>query len=571
MDRILISRVLLLAALTVCGSQAWAASIAGRAVQKDGSNPPGPCHATLRAELDRRGAPEPDPDSAPGGKTTFSSPVNQRGYFQIVGVAPGKYVLAVECPAASGVRELRVQVGKETRIDPPLLLEDLTLEVAVTPKADPAGGPWQLTVDATMPRLRRITDKATTSADGRWARRGLTAGNYRLNISSSDGKPWLQQFFNLNTNDRLLMLRLPFMRVEGEVRLNSQPVRARLTFHNDAGGEPMTLTSDDGGFFQGLLPVTPGVQKTKWTVEANGVQPPISRRLSGVTVQSAGETSAWLDLDLPAFAVHGTVVSEKGQLQSGVQVTFEDTSNGARTSTATGDSGGFELHDLPPGKYTAVAESLEGVSEHAPLQVVEGVESELKLVLKSSESISFYVVSRQGPVAGAAVQVWISPGVPRFLTRTGPDGRFEVKLPPETTEVGLSIGAPGYALKLTRLKISSGSNNSSDANTITLDESGGTLMLDLQSSGRALDSTATPYLVHDGAIEALGTLADWGSDVAHAGTDGRMVVNAIEPGVYALCFLTDSTQLATLWWGALPPDRCRRGSVEQGGTLTLSP
>jgi hypothetical protein len=570
----LIWRLLLVATLIVCGLQSWAASVSGRAVLRGGLNPQGPCRATLRKEIDRRGALELNLESASDGKTSFSVPLNQSGYFRFFGVTPGKHMLVVECPTASSVRELDiktsdVQTNKEIRINPPLLLEDLTLAITVTPKVDPEGQPWQLTVDATMPRLRQIADKATTT-DGRWAQHGLVAGNYRVTIKSSDGKPWLQRFFNLRSDSGSLLLRLPFMRVSGQVHLSTQPVRARLTFFNNAGGEPMTLTSGDDGFFQGLLPVTPSVERTSWTVEAHAMRPHISRRLSDVSVQSADEPSAWLDLALPAFAVHGSVDSKNGQPQSGVQVTFEDTSSGAKTSTATDDAGGFELSDLPPGKYTAVAESIDGVSEHMPFQVIQGIESELKLVLKPSESIPFHVVSDQGPVSNASVQVWMSPGMPRYFTHTDQNGGFEVKLPRGTTEVGLTVGAPGYALKLTRLQVSSESDSSSDENTIALDESSGTLMLDLQPSGGAVDSSATPYLVHDGAIEAVGTLAGWGGDQALSSSDGPIIVKAIEPGNYVLCFLTDPTQLTSLWFGALPSDRCRRGSLEQGETLTLA-
>ena len=83
------------------------------------------------------------------------------------------------------------------------------------------------------------------------------------------------------------------------------------------------------------------------------------------------------------------------------------------------------------------------VSERTPLEVVDGTESDLKLVLSPSKRIAFYVVSSDGPVEDAAVQVWIAPGVPRSFTRTDRDGRFEVKLPRGTSEVGLTIGAPG--------------------------------------------------------------------------------------------------------------------------------
>ncbi len=524
--------------------------------------------ATLRKEVDRRGAPEPDQESPPDGKANFSVSLDQHANFQIVGVSPGEYMLIVECPTSSAVRELHVQADKQNRVNP-VPLEALALQIVITPRLDPNGKPWQLTVDATMPRLRRIANDATTSADGRWARRGLVAGNYRVSIRSSDGKPWMNRFFNLSASSGSLSLHLPFMRVSGQVHLSGQAVRARLVFFNEAGGEPMTLTSDDNGFFQGLLPVTPGAEKTSWTIEARGVEPPVSRRLSGISTQSRGETSAWLDLALPAFAVHGTVASAKGELQSGVQVTFENISTGARASTASDEAGAFELHDLPPGKYFALAESMDGTSERTPFHVADGIESEVKLVLTPSERIPFSVVSRQGPVAGATVQVWIQPGQPWDLIRTDQDGHFELKLPPGTTEIGMTVGALGYAIKLTRVHVSTDSDSSSDANTINLDESSGTLMLDLTPQGHTLDSSATPYLVHDKAVEAVGTLSSWSTE-ANATNNGTTVVKAIEPGDYALCLLSDPAQLPTLWFGALPPDRCRKGSVERGETLTLT-
>ena len=541
-----------------------AASVFGRAVRRDGSSPQGPCHATLRADVTRRGSPGPVASSVPADETSFSVPLSRRGYFHVVGVPPGGHVLAVECPAASAVRELRVPADREARIDPPLLLEELTLDIAVTPGVDPEGRPWQLTVDATAPRGRRIADKATASPGGRWTRRGLTAGSYRVAVESADGKQWLQRFFDLGAGSGPVSLRIGFVGVAGRVLLSTQPLRARLVFFNDAGGEPATLTSDDDGRFQGLLPVAPDVPETRWTVEVHAAQPSINRRLEGVLVPSvAGEPGAWLDLALPLVAVRGTVVSEGGQPQSGARVTFEDTGSGARTDGATDDAGSFELLELAPGSYTAVAESVEGVSERAALEVVEGVESEVHLVLNRSERVAFYVVSGQGPVAHAAVQVWTAPGVPRGFTRADQDGRFEVDLPPGTTEVGLTVGAPGHALKLTRLPVIS-------EQTITLGAPGGTLVLDLQRPGRALDGATTPYLVHDGAIEAAGALAGWAADSARAGGGEPFVVKAIEPGVYALC-LADAAELAGLWQGARPSDRCRTGSVEQGRTLTLSP
>jgi hypothetical protein len=544
-----------------------AASVFGRAVRGDGSDPQGPCRATLRADVARRGALESGAESAPEGETSVSVPLSRRGYFHVVGVPPGGHVLGVECEAASALRELRVQADGETRIDPPLVLEELTLDIAVTPRVDPEGQPWRLTVDATTPRLRRIADKATATASGRWARHGLMAGSYRVELGSSDGVRRLLRFVELRAGSGPLSLRMRFVGVAGRVRLGTQPLRARLAFGNETGGEPVTLESDDDGRFQGLLPVAPDSRESRWTVEAHAAQPPIRRRLEGVSVPSvAGEASAWLELALPMVAVRGTVVSEGGKRQSGAQVTFEDTRGGAGTTAATDDAGSFELLELPPGTYTAVAESVEGVSERTAVEVVDGIENELQLVLNRSERVAFYVVGSEGPVADAAVQIWVPPGQPRGFAHTDPAGRFEAHLPPGTTEVGLTIGAPGHALKLTRLPVSMGQDQ-----TITLGATGsGKLVLDLQVPRRAKDDAATPYLVCEGAIEAAGAFAGWGREDAGASGTGPVVVEAIEPGIYALC-LVGPEELAALWQGALPSDRCRKGAVENGRTLTLSP
>ena len=549
------------------------ASVFGRAVRKDGSDPPGPCHAILQADVQRRSGPEPDPDAAPQGEASFSVPLTPSGYFQVVGVLPGRHRLSIECQAASGLRELIVQADSENRIDPPMELEELTLEIAVSPKLDPAGKPWQITVDAATPPPRRIADKVTASGEGRWIRRGLMAGNYRVSVSSSGGMSWLQQYFDLGPGSGPLSLRLASVRVAGRVLLGAEPVRARLVFFNNAGGEPVALNSDDEGRFQGLLPIAPEVHETSWTVEVHGAHPPVNRCIANVNVRSVpGPSAAWLDLTLPMLAVRGSVVSENGQPHPGIQVTVQDSGSGTQATTTTDGDGGFEMPDLPPGKYTAVAESDDGASDRTPFEVVDGSEKELKLIFHPFRRVSFYVVSNGDPVADAAVQVWIPPGAPRAFAHTNRNGRFQVSLPPGTTEVGLTVGEPGYALKMLRLPVPSENDPSPNANnTVSLANSGGSLQLNFQPPDGALPSSAQLFLVHNGAVQDARTVAGWGSNQTGASSEDQALVEAIDPGDYSLCVLNDPAEIAALWQGTLPTDRCRTGSVEIDRTLTLSP
>lgn len=547
------------------------ASVFGRVLRKDGSNAPLPCRATLGPNMERRTPVDSyeAPENMATGQTTSPVSINPRGFFQIVGVAPGRYVLVVACPDASGFRELRVQADTETRLDPPLQLEELTLYISTIPSTDPAGQPWKLTLYATSPHYLMITDGANTGTDGRWTRHGLMAGNYHVVVRNSNGTEWLQKYFDLDKNTGPLTLSLGSVSVAGRVTMNSQPVHARLLFTNDNGGSSATLMSDVEGRFQGLLPTGRAAEDAIWTVEAHIMQPPATQRVLGVRVRPAsGNAATWLDLELPAIPVRGIVVSPDGKPQYGVQVTFEN-SSGIRTTTSTDTNGKFEMLDLPAGAYTAVADSGEGSSDRTPFKVTESGGSELKLVLHPFKRYSFSVVSNQGPVEGAAVQVWIKPGVTWAFSRTDENGRFEVSLPPGTPELGLTIGAPGYAIKLTRLPITSDGTESPDANTITLSDSGATLVLNFKDPG-VPENPEPLYIVHNGSIQDARTIAGWGT--SNPGTLGEQsaVVDAIEPGAYALCPATNTAELAALWSGPLPSS-CIEGSVDSGETLTLTP
>ncbi len=553
-------------------------SVSGRAVRKDGSVPAGPCQATLRPDAERGGGPDAESRNAPPEEKTFAVSLNPQGFFQIVGVMPGNHALSVECPEASGFTLLNVQPSGETKVDSPLTLEELPLEVVLSPRTDPSGQPWRVTLDATAPRLRRIAATVTATADGRWTRHGLMAGTYRIAVRSADGMEWLRKDFDLRPGAGPLVLHLAAVRVAGTVLLNGQPVCARLLFSNEDGGDPVPLQSDEGGHFAGRLPIAAGVPDSVWAVEAHVKRPETVRRLTGIDVPTvAAGSSAWLDLELPSMPVRGIVVSEDGKPQSDAQVTFKSARSGYQVTVTSDETGSFEAADLPAGMYEASAESSRGRADPVPLAIEEGAESRLKMILHPNLHIPFHVLSKDGePIEDATVQVWIPPGVPQALGRTDREGRFEATLPPGTTEVALTVSAADYALRMVKIPVSSttgsgGTGSPADQNAVTLDTNGGSLTLNFEPAEGALDRSATLVLLHQNALVDARTLPGWGTDQAGGNASGPAEVDEIEPGDYALCVLTDPSQLAALWQGDAPPERCSVGTVKSGQLLTLTP
>lgn len=562
-----------------------ALSVFGRAVSPDGSNPPGPCLATLVPYAVRSFGPGPQVENPPPDEKTYTVPVNEQGYFQVVGVMPGHHLLFVECLAASGLTPVQVAPDGETRLDSPLVLQDVTLKISVSPTTDPAGKPWQLTVVATAPRIRGIADGAPVSANGAWIKNGLMAGSYRVFVRDSDGMEWLRQDFELSANSKPLALKLASVKVAGKVTLSGEPVKATLSFSNQAGGDPITLKSDDNGNFAGRLPITAGAEESVWDVEADVDHPETVRHLKGVDVPTMPDgQSASLDLELPSIPLQGSVVTPDGQPQASAQVTVKNLGTGYQTATRTGGDGSFEIEDLPPGNYDAVARSSYGVSDPKEFSVADSSQNKVKLILNPYVHASFYVLSSgKDPISDAAVQVWVAPGVPHAFVKTDQNGRFQVSLAPGTNEVGLTVGASDYDISLTKMSVatpppdSNGDNQPSqpdgptDQNTITLDTNGGTLMLNFEPADGTLDRSAMLYLVHNGSIADARTLAGWGTDQAGSDSQGPEEVDGIEPGEYSLCVVMNPSQMALLWQGQAPKQTCATGSVKAGQTLTLTP
>ena len=290
-------------------------------------------------------------------------------------------------------------------------------------------------------------------------------------------------------------------------------------------------------------------------------RPPLERRLEDVLAQGRPEgRRTWLDLELDPRGATGCVNTEGGAPAPGALVTAEAEEAGARVQALANGEGCFDLGAPAAGTYRVWAESPHGTAELQRVEIADGWPQTLRFVLKSSRRVAGRVVADGQPVGSASVQAWLSPGVPRSAVEADADGRFEETVASEGDELGVTVIAPGYALKMTRVFLDEG------AIEIPLTTSGGELTVEVRHGERASDRSVV--LTRDGGVEWLDYLLQWGSVHSHAG-GRRVVLPQVEAGSYRAC-LVERSELPALWAGDAPADRCTSGTLADGGRLVLA-
>lgn len=172
------------------------------------------------------------------------------------------------------------------------------------------------------------------------------------------------------------------------------------------------------------------------------------------------------------------------------------------------------------------------------------------------------MVSATGGVPGAVVTAWTPFGgvatASMAQTVTGPDGRFEVALPPDTVLLNLLVMPPGHAMRLTTILAPQGQSVE-----IPVDRQGGTLVLEMAAEG------PQPLLVHGGTFTFPELLKKWASlQGAPANDPTRLTLPNVSAGSYSLCI--GAGAVARLTEGAEPPAAsCMSGVVGPNGELVL--
>ena len=392
----------------------------------------------------------------------------------------------------------------------------------------------------------------------RWARCGLTAGSYRVAVQSAGWHAVAATKVALRAGSGPLSLRVGFMEVAGRVRLGAHPLRTRLVFSNEAGGEPVTLTSDDDGRFQGCCrphPVSWRPLDRRGARGASADQPTAGRRQSAVDGQRGarlGGSGAAGVRRARNRRLRGGRTAERcpGHVRGHPAAEPERSRPPMTRAASNCPSCRRELH-------RGGRESTHGISERTALEVMEGLESELHLVL-AARARRLLRGLRPGPRSGRGGAGLDRAGSAARLCadrRRRADSRRTCRRgAPKSGSRSERGGTPSLA----RVPVSS-------EQTITLGASGGRLVLDMQPPGAVPTAPPRPIWCTTAPSKPRARLAGWGG--VDPSSAGPTVIEAIEPGVYALC-LASPEELAGLWRGPLPSNRCQKGSRSEPGGIT---
>ncbi len=447
---------------------------------------------------------------------TVDAQVDDRGFFHLRGLSLGAYVLAAEQKGFVPLHSLPVMVGEasETELREPLVLtRPAQLRVYLDPPVDSHGEAWKLQ----LLNGNELEYSGPASASGTWTAPSLAPKPYMLMVTDSEGSRVTHERIEVEGPMMEHWLTLDLVEVEGLLTLGGEPLPGQLAFGGTSGVTSIKMQADEEGRFSGQLP-----KAGNWPVDVRSESPEVFRRLRAVEIEpSPGTRRARIEIELPATRLEGEVVDSDGGAIDGTTVLAVPVPRQAgdpaeRPSyTRTRPGGEFAFEGLAPAAYRLQALMVDpagGELQSEPVEVDLLKEDPLQSVRLV---IGPYLEFRGRLVAGSAgipgADIWIIPigtgdGVFVPSARSGPDGRFDIRLPEGTETVEVTVFAPGFVLYKEILAVAEGQ----ETLILVEQQGGGTLRIrprdpiDL-SMGRGLPSVVRA----DGIRFDLGTLSRW--------------------------------------------------------------
>lgn len=476
---------------------------------------------------------------------------DKRGFLHLEGVPAGAYRLQVQAEGfAPLTRRLQVVEGREVRLPEPLVLAPPSrLELTLVPPQDPYGRPWE--VRSWGAENEGASPWQRANEEGQWRSEPLAPGLYLVQVESGRGRyrqGWWSDTVEVAAGGTSQEIRLPVVEVVGTVRLGEEPLEAVVRFGKPHGGRTLQLDADPEGVFAGYLP-----KEGEWPVSVY-TEPTGWRTLPPVEVEvEEGDRYAELELVLPDTTLPGEVVDAQGEPLPGVRVTgFHADERFELSDSVSDEEGRFLLRGVTPGRVMLSAQGAGGASGGAMVTVPEkGSTEPVRLVLQKFESFQGRVTSPAGPVPGAQI-IAFPRGMGLFISEqgrilTGPDGRFETRVPASATAVDVAVLAPGWAARLLRVAAPW-----PEEIAVEVRPGGGTLELAVSDEGRT-------SLRHDGAELPFVFVDHWGRRGGVEGGNWRLP--DMEPGTWELCLRGG---------GAEARPACSRGFLPPGGLLELT-
>lgn len=484
---------------------------------------------------------------------------NERGFFQLLGVAPGGYRLEASRQglAAAEVWPVDVLEGRETSLGEPIFLSAAAeLEVHLAPALGPLGKPWEVSLHRFRQDSAASVEAFEGAVDGQgtWTRKDLRPGSYFLDVHNPDGERtgagedsiWLSLNLDVTPGRQNLFLDIPVIAVEGTLRAGDEPVRARLIFGGFHGAPNVAIWSDEEGFFEGQLP-----KAGEWSLDAEVGGHLIT--LESVEVKPRGGRPARLDIELADTRFHGRVLHQ-GKPVEGAVIWGQSFASGrtGRFDTTTDAEGRFDLKGLAPGAYEITASSprLRLGSPKLRFDIEEGsggpaVEIELEEFLR----IDGQVLGNGQPLpkAGFGALLEARLGSDTRVGQCNSAGVFGLQVPESTRSISLVVGAAGFAWQLVPLHREITGAHFSPV-LVEVAQNGGTLRLQgehlLETRVRYGDAELPLYLVRS-TVQAAGYFQE---------LPGQVQISNAAPGVYQVCL----------------KEKCRAGVLAAGGSLDFS-
>jgi len=498
--------------------------------------------------------------------TALVAKVGKEGFFQLTGVAPGRYQLVVEQPgfAPATLSPLEVFARKETFIDRPIVLRrPLQLELQVSPPVDWLGKSWKLEVHRASELSSGFREVFSGRADehGLVVVPGQSPGRFLVNVADSLGNR-LYAALDLKIDspaEAKQTLEIKRITLQGKLSLGKEPLAATLWFGSHSGIVAVKMEADRDGHFQGVLP-----RAGLWELEIAAQDPKVHARTKvDVTAAASGRSS--IDVDLPNTHLFGRVLEdETGAPVAGAEVSV--VSEQANDLLITDPEGRFDTRGLATGLSQMGARSGSRTSDRMIVLLGESQDvGPMELRLKRSKALAGKVTSSRGPVAGAWVEVLPLRPEPLFgdSARTGPDGSFTTEIPGKTEMATVIVSAPGAALQA--FVVPTGP----DSPTLQVSEDSGNLEVVVPWNLQELQAqNLSVSILQNGLVLPSATLFRWASSHGGQSSGSPYRFPALAPGNYTVC-VAQRSPMGMPGGQADPGAQCTNGDLAAGSQLKL--